>query len=122
MRNSMAIDGYIGGSDPELKEIDKGSVCLFNVRVEGRAHDGVPRWIWYGVSCFSPLAERVVKFAKRGMFVHCEGKPDSDAYIGNDNKPHPVHYLTAKSVREVKRVLVDLGDDDAEAEAVASSK
>lgn len=74
--------------EPELKELEKGSVCNFTIAIQRsyKNSDGLYDTDFIDCSLFNVAAERLVKYCKKGDLIGIIGQLKIDTYINSEDK------------------------------------
>lgn len=100
MKNSVSLIGHVG-QDPKVREVNQKKVSAFSLATsETYKKDGerVTNTTWHNLICWSPLAEVVEKYVKKGSQISIDGKIIYRSYDDKDGVTHNVTEIVCRDL------------------------
>lgn len=100
MLNKVTLIGNVG-ADPEAKKVNGKTVVNFTLATSESYKDKngekVTLTEWHRLNAWSPLADIIEKYVKKGSQIYIEGKNKTRSYDDNGKR-----YITEVEVRELR--------------------
>lgn len=110
--NCISISGRLTKNPDRYMTKSGKLVAKFSIAVNGRTgKDGLASTMWLDVTCFTYVAEYVLKYFHKGDLVGIEGSLEHESYTKSNGEKKQAYFVYAKNVEALRKREGDKKED-----------